>query len=76
MEAIMLFAAISGSSLVNAFIWILIAGVIFWLCNWLLAYVGVPEPFAKVAKIVLAIVAVLILVNALLTLTGRPLITW
>lgn len=71
-----LFAAISGSTIVNVVIWLLVAGVIFWLLNWLIDYVGVPEPFHKVAKVVIAIVAVLLIVNALLALAGRPLVAW
>jgi len=71
-----LLAAVSGESLINAVIWLIIAGVIFWLLNWLISYVGVPEPFAKVAKVIIAIAVALICINALLTLAGRPLITW
>lgn len=69
-------AAISGESLVHAVIWIIIAGVIFWLVNWLIGYVGLPEPFAKVARVILAVLAVLMLINALLMIVGRPLIAW
>jgi uncharacterized membrane protein len=69
-------AAISGQSLVNAVIWVLIAGLIFWLLNWLISYVGVPEPFNKIAKVIIAIVAVVMLINALLTVAGKPFINW
>lgn len=71
-----LFAAISGSAVVNAVIWLLVAAVIFWLLNWLVGYIGVGEPFAKIIRVVLAIFAVLICINALLTLAGHPLIAW
>ena len=76
MDIIPVLAAISGNALIAAFIWVVVAGVIFWLCNWFLAYAGVPEPFSKVAKVVLALVVLIVLINALLTLAGRPLITW
>ena len=69
-------SAVSGPALVDAVIWILIAGVIFWLLTWLIGYCGVPEPFAKVARVVIAIVAVLVLINALLMVAGHPLVTW
>lgn len=69
-------AAISGQALVNAFIWVVVAAVVWWLLNWLLGYIGVPEPFNKVAKVILAVLAVVILINALLTLTGQPFIRW
>jgi len=68
-------AAISGDQLLHAVVWVIIAGVIFWLVNWLITYVGIPEPFNKVAKVIVAIVAVVFLVNALLTIVGKPFIT-
>jgi hypothetical protein len=72
----MIASAISASSLVNVIIWIIVAGLIFWLLTWLVDYCGVPEPFRKVAKVVIAVVAVLMLINAILTLAGSPLVTW
>jgi hypothetical protein len=72
----MILAAISGESLLWVLIWIVIAGVLFWLGNWFLAYVGVPAPFDKVAKVVLAIIAFVFLINALMTLAGKPFIAW
>lgn len=69
-------AAISGDQLINAVIWIVVAGVIFWLVTWLISYVGLPEPFAKVAKVIVAVVAVVFLINALLSLAGKPFINW
>ena len=70
-----LIAAISGNQLLHAVVWVIIAGIIFWLVNWLITYAGVPEPFNKVAKVIVAIVAVVFLVNALLTIVGKPFIT-
>lgn len=67
---------ISGHNVMLAIIWIVIAGVCFWLLDWLIRYVGVPEPFAKVARVVLAIACVVVLINALLTLAGKPFIVW
>lgn len=67
-------AAISGSTLINAAIWVIVAGLIFWLLNWLISYVGIPEPFNKIAKVIIAIVAVVMLINALMTVAGRPFI--
>ena len=76
METTLLLAAISGESIIWAVIWLIIAAMVFWLISWLVAYIGVPEPFAKVIKVILAIVAVLICINALMTLAGKPLISW
>lgn len=71
-----MFAAISGQTLFSVVIWIVIAAVIWGLVNWLVGYIGVPEPFNKVIRVVMAIVAVLICINALLALTGHPLVAW
>jgi hypothetical protein len=69
-------AAVSGQGVVNAVIWLIVAGLIFWLLSWLIAYIGLPEPFAKVAKVVLAVAAVLVVINVLLSLAGYSLIRW
>lgn len=69
-------AAISGDQLVNALVWIVIAGLVFWILTWLISYIGLPEPFSKVAKVIIAVVAVVFLANALLTLVGKPFINW
>jgi len=69
-------AAIQGADLIKVVVWILIAGLIFWLVTWLIDYCAVVEPFNKIAKVVAAIIAVIILINALLVLVGRPFITF
>ncbi len=66
-------AAISNSDLVNFVIMLLVAGLVFWLLTWLIGYIGVGEPFTKIARAVVAIVAVLFVINALLSLTGHRL---
>lgn len=69
-------AAVSGQALAYAVVWVLVAGLIFWLLSWLIGYLGVPEPFSKIAKAIVAIIAVLFLINALLTIVGKPFISW
>lgn len=65
---------ISLSSLVSLVITIIVAGLIFWLLIWLIDYCGIPEPFNKFAKIVVAIFAVLVIIGILLSLVnGTPL---
>jgi len=75
-ESFALLGAISGDTLVQAVIWVVVAGVIFFLLGWLIDYVAVGEPFNKVAKIIVAVAAVIVLINALLTLAGKPFINW
>lgn len=62
---------ISLSAAVMFIVYLLVAGLIFYLLNWLIGYVGVPDPFAKVLRIVLAILAVLVVIGLLLSLIGH-----
>ena len=68
------FAAMTVSidSLVSFVIYMIVVGLIFYLLWWLIAFCGIPEPFSKMAKVIIAIVAVLICVNLLLGLVGVP----
>lgn len=60
-------------ALVQVIIWLLVVGGVCWLLWWLIGYVGMPEPFNKIARVVVAVVAVLLLINLLLTFTsGGP----
>ncbi len=61
-------------TLVYAVLYLIVGGLIFWLLDWLLGYVGVPEPFHKIARVVLAVAAVLFVISVLLWLIGFPLI--
>jgi hypothetical protein len=65
---------IALESLVYAVVYLIIAGLILWLLHWLIGYAGLPEPFAKVARVILAIFAVLIIIGVLLSLVGRPIV--
>jgi hypothetical protein len=72
----MLLLAITGATLLEALIWLIIGGVIFWIVSWGISYIGIPEPFNKVIKVILVLVVVIFCVNALLLLVGKPLFTW
>ena len=49
---------ISGTALIQAVIYLIVFGLIFWLLWWLIQYCAIPEPFNKVARVILAIAAV------------------
>ena len=53
-------------SLLQALIYIVIVGAIFWLIWWFIGYVGVPEPFNKVIRIVVGLIALVVLIQFLL----------
>lgn len=69
-------AAISGSNLVNGLIYLLIMGIICWLLLWLVGMSPIPEPFKKVITWIIYVVAVLMLINWLLSLTGNAVIVF
>lgn len=67
----------SIQGLVVLVVQLIILGVVFSLLWWLIDQAGLPQPFAKAARVVLACVAVLIVCGLLLGLTGGPaLIRW
>lgn len=53
-------------------VYLIVAGLIFYLLWWLVGYCGLPEPFNKVARVVLAVLAVMVIIGILLSLTGGP----
>lgn len=65
---------ISLSAAVSVVLYLIVAGLVFWLLFWLVDYCGIPEPFNKVAKIILAILAVLVIIGILISIVnGQPL---
>jgi len=71
-----MFGAINLSleGLVELVVYLAIVGGVLWLLLWLIGYIGLPEPFAKVAKIIIMVVGVLILINVLLGFAGHPVV--
>lgn len=61
---------ISLAGIISVVIYLIVAGLIFFLLAWLIDYCGLPEPFNKVAKVLLAVVAVLVVIGALLQFLG------
>lgn len=64
---------ISGTLLLGLFVKLILMGLIFWLIWWFIDYVGIPEPFNKVLRVVIGLVALIFLINILLSLSGQPL---
>lgn len=64
---------ISIGGAVYVVVYLMIAGLIFFLLWWLVSYINPPEPFKKVANVVLAVLAVLVVIGILLSLvSGTP----
>lgn len=65
---------ITLSALVSIIVYLLVAGLILWLLHWLVGVINPPEPFKKIATVILAIFAVLIVISILLSAIGQPVV--
>jgi hypothetical protein len=63
----------SLDSMISTVIYLVIIGLVFWAVLWFVGYVGVPEPFNKIIKVVMALFALIIVLNLLLGMAGTPL---
>ena len=61
---------ISLSAAVTIMVYLIVASLVFWLFWWLLGYIGLPEPFNKIAHVILVLLAVLVLIGMLVNLGG------
>lgn len=68
-------AALSVGGLVPLLIEVLIVAAVCWLLWWLVNYLAPPQPFLKILQCIIAVVAVLYLINLLLGLSGNAFIT-
>jgi hypothetical protein len=59
--------------MIELLIQMVILGLIFWVIWWFIGYVGIPEPFNKVLRVVVGLVALILVINILLGLTGSGL---
>lgn len=63
---------ISIEAAVMIVLYLIIGGLIFGLLWWLIGYCAIPEPFNKVARVILAVLAVLVIISMLLSIIGHP----
>ena len=54
------------SFLLSILVTLVVAGLVFYLLFWFIGYVGLPAPFDKVARVVLALFAVIFLLSLLI----------
>lgn len=68
---------ISLSQVVWVVVYLLVGGMIFWLLSLAVEKLNPPEPWKKVATVVLYLLAVLVLIGILMSLVGGgPLFRW
>lgn len=63
------------NNLVSIVIYLVVISLIFYAIWWFIGYVGVPEPFNKVIRVIVGLVALIIVINLLLGLAGHPIIS-
>lgn len=55
----------TGAGLLSLLVTLVIVGLIFWLMWWFIGYIGLPEPFNKVAMVLIGLAALVYLVGLL-----------
>lgn len=60
--------------IVRAILLIIVAAAIMWLLWWLVGYLGIPQPFNKIANGVIAVGSVFVLIAILFDVAGYPII--
>lgn len=73
--SLIILAAISMGGLIPLLIELVVVGLVVYLLWWLIGYIGLPAPFDKVARVIVAVVAVIWLINLLMSLSGGGFIT-
>lgn len=76
MNYLVLAEVISGSGLLSVFVQVMVVAIICWLLWWLVGFISPPQPFLKVLQVLIAVAAVIFLINALLSLGGHGFIRW
>lgn len=64
--------AFSVQGLLYLVIYVCIIALIFWVIWWFVGYIGIPEPFNKVIRVIIGLVALLVVIYLLLGLLGPP----
>ncbi len=61
---------IAGGGLISLLVTLVILGLIFYAIWWFLGYIGLPAPFDKVARVIVALVALIVVIDILLSING------
>lgn len=69
-------AAIDGQAIIWAVLTLIVLGACYWLLDWAVDKLVTKEPFHTVLKFILILGAVIVCINALLSLIGKQFIRW
>jgi hypothetical protein len=62
--------------MIELLITLVIAGLVFYLLFWFIGYIGLPAPFDKVARVIIALIALVFLLNLLSGFGGHEFFNW
>ena len=64
------------NAVLSILIYLIVWGLILYVCWWAIGKIGLPEPFGKIATVVLVLLTVLVLLNLLTGFAGGPVLQW
>lgn len=67
---------INGSELMSVVLYLIVWGLILYVLWWGIGKVGLPDPFGKIATVLLVVLTVVVLLNLLFGFAGTPLVVW
>ena len=67
-----MFLMASSGDMLNALCWLVAVGLIAWLLWWGVGQVGLPEPFNKVARVIIVLFVVVFLIRIVIRVFGMP----
>jgi glucan phosphoethanolaminetransferase (alkaline phosphatase superfamily) len=57
-------------ALINLIVWLVVVGILYWLVLWIIDAIPIPDPPARMIKIVLMVLLVIVVILLLLNLIG------
>lgn len=57
-------------ALINLIVWLLVIGILYWLVIWIIDSIPIPDPPARMIKIVLVVIIAIVVILLLLQLLG------
>jgi hypothetical protein len=63
-------ASFSAQSLVSFLVWVVVIALIWYVVQWVLGQVPLPDPVRVVIRVILALILAVFLINALLAVAG------
>lgn len=67
---------VSFTNMIMGVLYLIIVGMIYWLLSWALDKINPPQPFRKVAEVLLILGAVVAVICILLNMVGVKVISW